>query len=81
MGLWYSISGVLALLLLVVLGVGGLGLYSVFSIFLPYLVVHGMDLILQRDYLLLHVLLFPGQPAPSEKESHSPANNQPDNRV
>ena len=39
MGLWYSISGVLALLLLVVLGVGGLGLYSVFSIFLPYLAV------------------------------------------
>src|SRR4030042_1713112 len=36
MGLWYSISGVLSLLLLVLVGVGGLNLYSVFSIFLPY---------------------------------------------
>jgi nitrate reductase gamma subunit len=39
MGLWYSISGVLSLLLLVLVGVGGLNLYSVFSIFLPYFAV------------------------------------------
>jgi nitrate reductase gamma subunit len=39
MGLWYSISGVLALLLFVVIGVGGIGLYSVFGIFIPYLAV------------------------------------------
>jgi len=39
MGLWYSVSGVLVLLLFVFAGVGGLGLYSVFSIFLPYLAV------------------------------------------
>jgi nitrate reductase gamma subunit len=39
MGLWYSISGVLALLLFVLIGVGGIGLYSVFGIFIPYLAV------------------------------------------
>jgi nitrate reductase gamma subunit len=39
MGLWYSISGVLILLLLVVGGVEGLGLYSIFGIFIPYLAV------------------------------------------
>jgi nitrate reductase gamma subunit len=39
MGLWYSISGVLALLLFVVIGVGGIGLYSLFGIFIPYLAV------------------------------------------
>jgi nitrate reductase gamma subunit len=39
MGLWYSISGVLALLLFVVIGVGGIGLYSFFGIFIPYLAV------------------------------------------
>jgi nitrate reductase gamma subunit len=39
MGLWYSISGVLALLLLVVVGVGGIGLYSFFAIFIPYAAV------------------------------------------
>ena len=37
MGLWYSISGVLALLLFVLIGVAGIGLYSVFGIFIPYL--------------------------------------------
>jgi nitrate reductase gamma subunit len=37
MGLWYSISGVLVLLLLVLIGVGAIGLYSVFGIFIPYL--------------------------------------------
>jgi nitrate reductase gamma subunit len=39
MGLWYSISGVLAILLFVLIGVGGAGLYSVFGIFIPYLAV------------------------------------------
>jgi nitrate reductase gamma subunit len=39
MGLWYSISGVIILLLLVIIGVGGIGLYSLFSIFLPYAAV------------------------------------------
>ncbi len=39
MGLWYSISGVLLLLLFVLIGVGGIGLYSIFSIFIPYLAV------------------------------------------
>ncbi len=39
MGLWYSISGVLVLLLFVLIGVGGIGLYSVFGIFIPYLAV------------------------------------------
>jgi nitrate reductase gamma subunit len=39
MGLWYSISGVLAILLFVLIGVGGVGLYSVFGIFIPYLAV------------------------------------------
>ncbi len=37
MGLWYAISGVLALLLLVLVGVGGIGLYPIFGIFIPYL--------------------------------------------
>jgi hypothetical protein len=36
MGLWYSISGVLALLLFVLIG-AGMGLYTVFGIFIPYL--------------------------------------------
>jgi len=39
MGLWYSISGVLSLLLLVLVGVGGISLYSVFGILIPYLAV------------------------------------------
>ncbi len=39
MGLWYSISGVFALLLFVLLGVEGAGLYSIFGIFIPYLAV------------------------------------------
>jgi nitrate reductase gamma subunit len=39
MGLWYSISGVLLLLLFVLIGVGGIGLYSIFGIFIPYLAV------------------------------------------
>ena len=36
MGLWYSISGVLVLLLFVLIG-AGMGLYTVFGIFIPYL--------------------------------------------
>ena len=39
MGLWYSISGVILLLLFVLIGVGGIGLYYLFSIFLPYAAV------------------------------------------
>jgi nitrate reductase gamma subunit len=39
MGVWYSISGVLSLLLLVVIGIEGIGLYSIFAIFIPYLAV------------------------------------------
>jgi nitrate reductase gamma subunit len=39
MGLWYSILGVLALLLLVLIGVGGIGLYSIFGILIPYVAV------------------------------------------
>ena len=37
MGLWYSISGILSLILLVVMGIEGIGLYSFFAIFIPYL--------------------------------------------
>jgi len=36
MGIWYSISGVLLLLLLVILGIEGMGLHSLFGIFIPY---------------------------------------------
>ncbi len=36
MGLWYSISGILILLLLVIIGAGAMSLYSVFGILLPY---------------------------------------------
>jgi nitrate reductase gamma subunit len=36
MGLWYSISGILLLILLVVIGTEGIGLYSIFAIFIPY---------------------------------------------
>jgi len=36
MGLWYSICGVLLLILLVVIGTEGMGLYSFFGIFIPY---------------------------------------------
>ncbi len=39
MGLWYSISGVLLLILLVVTGTEGIGLYSFFAIFIPYVAV------------------------------------------
>jgi nitrate reductase gamma subunit len=39
MGLWYSISGILLLILLVVIGIEGIGLYSFFAIFIPYLAV------------------------------------------
>src|SRR5512136_1234701 len=39
MGLWYSISGILAILLIVLIGVGGIGLYSFFGIFIPYVAV------------------------------------------
>jgi nitrate reductase gamma subunit len=39
MGIWYSISGILLLLLLVVIGIEGIGLYSFFGIFIPYLAV------------------------------------------
>jgi nitrate reductase gamma subunit len=36
MGLWYSISGILVLLLFVLIG-AGMGFYTVFGIFIPYL--------------------------------------------
>jgi len=39
MGLWYSFSGVLLLILLVVIGTEGIGLYSFFAILIPYLSV------------------------------------------
>ncbi len=39
MGLWYSISAILAILLIVLTGVGGIGLYSFFCIFIPYAAV------------------------------------------
>jgi nitrate reductase gamma subunit len=39
MGIWYSISGILLLILIVVIGTEGIGLYSFFAIFIPYLAV------------------------------------------
>ena len=39
MGLWYSISGILLLILFVVIGIEGIGLYSLFAIFIPYVAV------------------------------------------
>jgi len=39
MGLWYSISGFLLLILFVVIGTEGIGLYSFFAIFIPYVAV------------------------------------------
>jgi nitrate reductase gamma subunit len=39
MGLWYSILGILLLILLVVIGTEGIGLYSIFAIFIPYAAV------------------------------------------
>jgi nitrate reductase gamma subunit len=39
MGIWYSISGILLLILLVVIGTEGIGLYSFFAIFIPYVAV------------------------------------------
>jgi nitrate reductase gamma subunit len=39
MGLWYSISGIVSLILLVVIGIEGIGLYSFFGIFIPYVAV------------------------------------------
>jgi len=39
MGLWYSISGILLLILLVVIGIEGIGLYSFFGIFIPYVAI------------------------------------------
>jgi nitrate reductase gamma subunit len=39
MGIWYSVSGVLFLILLVVVGIEGIGLYSFFAIFIPYVAV------------------------------------------
>ena len=39
MGLWYSISGIVLLILLVVIGIEGIGLYSFFAIFIPYVAV------------------------------------------
>jgi nitrate reductase gamma subunit len=36
MGLWYSILGILVLLLLVIVGTEGLGLTALFTIFIPY---------------------------------------------
>jgi nitrate reductase gamma subunit len=37
MGLWYSISGMLLLILFVIIGIEGMELYPFFSIFIPYL--------------------------------------------
>jgi len=39
MGLWYSISGIVILILLVVIGIEGIGLHSFFAIIIPYLAV------------------------------------------
>ncbi len=39
MGLWYSISGIFAILLIALIGIGGFGLYSFFTIFIPYAAV------------------------------------------
>jgi nitrate reductase gamma subunit len=39
MGIWYSVSGILFLLLLVVIGIEGIGLYTFFGIFIPYVAV------------------------------------------
>jgi nitrate reductase gamma subunit len=39
MGLWYSTSGILFLILFVVIGIEGIGLYSFFTIFIPYVAV------------------------------------------
>ena len=39
MGLWYSISGIVLLILLVVIGIEGIGLYSFFGIFIPYVAI------------------------------------------
>jgi nitrate reductase gamma subunit len=39
MGLWYSISGIVLLILLVVIGIEGVGLYSFFGVFIPYVAV------------------------------------------
>src|SRR4030042_455505 len=39
MGLWYSISGILLLILLVVIGIEGIGLSSFFGIFIPYVAI------------------------------------------
>jgi len=39
MGLWYSISGILLLIVLVVIGIEGIGLYSFFGIFIPYVAI------------------------------------------
>jgi nitrate reductase gamma subunit len=39
MGLWYSITGILVLLLLVIIGVEGMGLYALFSVFISYAAV------------------------------------------
>ncbi len=39
MGLWYSISGIISLLLLVIIGAGAMGLHSVFGLFIPCLAV------------------------------------------
>ena len=39
MGLWYSILGILVLLLFVIVGAGGMGLYALFTIFIPYAAV------------------------------------------
>src|SRR5512139_1563731 len=39
MGLWYSIFGIVLLLLLVVIGIEGIGFYSFFGIFIPYVAI------------------------------------------
>jgi nitrate reductase gamma subunit len=39
MGLWYSILGILVVLLFVIVGAGGMGLYVLFTILIPYAAV------------------------------------------
>jgi len=59
MGLWYSISGILSLILLVVIGIEGIGLYSFFAIFIPYLAVF-----LFITGFIYRVLKWAGSPVP-----------------
>jgi len=59
MGLWYSISGILLLILLVVIGIEGIGLYSFFAIFIPYVAV-----LLFVTGFIYRVLKWAGSPVP-----------------